>query len=75
METGLVVGLDVVPGEGLAAGFANTVDVGLVGIGLLNRLAGLGGSLGFDPANLKSPQRNPCFLTFCYIYSELGSRL
>ena len=70
MEIGLAEKLDV---EGLAVGFANKVDVGLVGIGLLNLLVGLGGSLGFDPPKLKSPQRNPRFLTFCYTDNWLGS--
>ena len=72
MEAGLVVKLDV---EGLAVGFANMVDVGLVGIGLLNLLAGLGGSLGFDPPNPKIPQNKPRFLTFCYTDNGLGSGL
>ena len=75
MDIGLDVKLDVVPGEGLAVGFANMVDVGLVGIGLLNLLAGLGGSLGFDPPNPKIPQRNPRFLTFCCTDNGLRSRL
>lgn len=75
MEIGLVVKLDVVPGDGLAVGFANPEGAGLVGIGLLNLLGGLGGSLGFDPPNLKIPQRNPRFLTFCYTDNGLGSRL
>jgi len=75
-EIGLGVKFDVEPGEGLAVGCANTVDVGLVdGIGLLNRFMGFGDSLGFDPPKLNNPQRNPGFLTFCCIDSELRSRL
>ena len=75
-EIGLAEKLETEPAVGLAVGYANTVDAGLVdGIGLLNLLAGFGGSLGFDPPKLKSPQRNPVFLTLCYRDNGLRSQL